>query len=424
MIGKFLWKGVIRDRRRSLLPVIVVTIGVFFVVFLDGFMAGMLGNMVRTTAKYQTGHMKVMTRAYEKDQEQMPLDLALLGTGELIEKLDSEFPEADWTPRISFGGLLDIPDSEGSTKAQGPVSGTGYDLLSPGSREAERIGLQNAVVEGRIIENNGEILISSDFAGSYDVKPGNEVTFFGSTMYGSMSFSNYTVAGVVRFGTAALDRGAVILDITDARLLTDMDDAASEIFGFLPGDIYDREMAESIKQRFNAHYEDDPDEFAPVMLQLSDQQMMSQLLTYVDNMSFIIVFLLVLALSVVLWNTGLLGGIRRYNEFGVRLALGEDKGHLYRTLLVESLFIGLIGSFIGTVLGVALCSWLSKHGINYGSMLDNFGMMIDPVIRAEVRPSMFWIGFIPGVGSMLIGSALAGRAVYKRNTANLFKELD
>lgn len=29
--------------------------------------------------------------------------------------------------------------------------------------------------------------------------------------------------------------------------------------------------------------------------------------------------LLIIAMSVVLWNTGLLGGLRRYSEFGVRL---------------------------------------------------------------------------------------------------------
>jgi putative ABC transport system permease protein len=50
--------------------------------------------------------------------------------------------------------------------------------------------------------------------------------------------------------------------------------------------------------------------------------------------------------------------------------------------------------------------------------------MITPVIRSEVTPQLYYIGFIPGVISMLVGSALAGTAVYKRNTAMLFKELD
>ena len=42
-------------------------------------------------------------------------------------------------------------------------------------------------------------------------------------------------------------------------------------------------------------------------------------------------------MSIVLWNAGLIGSLRRYGEIGVRLAFGEDKGRLYRAMIVESL---------------------------------------------------------------------------------------
>lgn len=421
---RFLWKGIIRDRSRSLLPVLVVTIGVFAVVFSYGFIEGMLDNMIRTTADFQTGHLKVVTRAYLENEEQKPNDLALLEVDTLQKKLTEKFPEVEWTPRIFFGGLLDIPDSNGETKAQGPVSGTAYDLLSPGSHEARRIGLQQSLVAGHVIQQSNEIIISYDFADRYQVRPGDTVTFFGSTMYGSMSFANYTVAGIVRFGIGQLDRGAVILDISDARLLLDMDNAAGELFGFLPGGLYDKEQTESVEESFNRPYTGVTDEYAPVMIQLADQDFMGQMLAYMDVVSLAMVILLVFALAIVLWNAGILSGIRRYNEFGVRLAMGEEKKHIYRTLLMESLFIGIIGSVIGTALGVSLCCYLQDHGIDYSVMMDSVNMMIDPVIHARVTPELYFIGFIPGVLSMLIGSALAGTAVYKRNTAMLFKELD
>jgi len=421
---KFLLKGIIRDRARSLMPVIVVTIGVFVVVIMDGFIGGMMGNVVNMTANFQTGHVKIMTRAYANDEEQKPNDLALLDVEEMMVLLKRDFPDIDWTPRIMFGGLLDIPDAHGETKAQGPVMGQSFDLLSPDSREIERIGLRKAIVAGDVIQQSGEILVSVDFADKFDVLPGDTVTFFGSTMYGSMSFANYRVAGIVRFGMAMLDRGAIILDLVDARMMLDMEDAAGEIFGFFPNNLYDNNLAEAVKSSFNAQYSADDDEFSPVMLQLADQQMMSQILLHTQSVTTVMVALLIFALSIVLWNAGILGGIRRYNEFGVRLAMGEEKRHIYGTLLTESLGIGVIGSFVGTVLGVALCKYLSVHGIDYSQMMENISMMVDPIIRAEITPRTYYIGFIPGIASMLIGTALAGRAVYKRKTAMLFKELD
>ena len=423
-MNRFLWKGVIRDRSRTLLPVIVVTIGVFFVVFLDGFVGGMISNLIDKTAGFQTGHLKVVTRAYGQNEELKPIDLSLLDVDLILKELDSLFPNVTWNPRIYFGGLLDIPDAHGETVSQGPVVATAYDLLSPASREAHRIGLPKAITAGRSIQKRGEVLISYDFAERFGVQPGHQLTFFGTTMYGSMSFTNFTVAGVVRFGLSALDRGAIIIDLTDAMELLDMENAAGEIFGFLPDDVYDREEAESMKMAFNNRYLDNKDEYAPVMLQLADQASMASTLAYVDFVSMMMLVLIIVALSIVLWNTGVLGGIRRYGEFGLRLALGEEKGHIYRTLLTESLFTGLIGSVAGTLLALSVSLYLSKHGINYGSMLDKATMLIDPVIRSRVVTRMYGIGFIPGIVSMLIGSALAGMALYKRKTAELFKELE
>ena len=406
-----------------MLPVVVVTIGVFCVVVLDGLVAGMISNMIDKTACFRSGHLKVITRAYSLNDEQKPIDMAMLEVDQIMEELTSLFPQVDWNPRIYFGGVLDIPDAHGETRAQGPIAATAFDLLSPESQESKRIGLEHAVTAGNLIQKRGEVLISFDFAERFGVQPGDSLTFFGATMYGSLSFANFAIAGVVRFGIAALDRGAIVLDLADARDLLDMDNAAGEILGFLPNGVYHGERAESIKNEYNELYINDSDEYAPTMIELADQNSMAGTIVYYNFISLMMLVLLVIALSIVLWNTGVLGGIRRYNEFGVRLAMGELKGHIYGTLLTESLFIGLIGSVLGTALGLILSFYVSKYGVRYGGVMDTSSLLIDPVIRARITLRMYYIGFFPGVTSMLIGSALAGIAVYKRKTAELFKEL-
>jgi len=420
---RFLSKGLLRDRSRSLLPTMVVALGIFFMTSLDGFVAGMINSLIDKTASFQTGHLKVMSRAYYLNEDQKPIDLAILEVDDILYELNASFPQIDWSPRIYFGGLLDVPNAFGETLAQGPVIGTAYDLCTPQSRESERLDLHKALTAGRLIQHPGEIIISDDFAERFGIQPGDTLSFFGSTMYGSMSAANFRVAGAVRFGMAALDRGAIILDISDARQLLDMENAAGEIFGFLPGDNYNREQAELVKEGFNALSVLDPDEYAPVMVQLADYSSISSTMDYADYVITLMLIVMILALSIVLWNTGVLGGIRRYNEFGIRLAMGELKGHIFGSLLTESLLIGLIGSCIGISTGLAFSYYLSKYGISYADMMNNMSLLLDPVIHAQIIPRMYWIGFIPGVVSMLIGSALAGLAIYQRKTASLFKEL-
>jgi putative ABC transport system permease protein len=45
-------------------------------------------------------------------------------------------------------------------------------------------------------------------------------------------------------------------------------------------------------------------------------------------------------------------------------------------------------------------------------------------IRARITPPDFYIGFIPGVISTVIGTALSGIGIYRRQTSRLFKELE
>ncbi len=49
---RFLFKGIIRDKSRSLLPVIVVALGVFLTVFMSGWFQGIMGDMIDMNARF------------------------------------------------------------------------------------------------------------------------------------------------------------------------------------------------------------------------------------------------------------------------------------------------------------------------------------------------------------------------------------
>ena len=421
---KFLLKGILRDKSRSLLPIIVVSLGVFLTVLLSGWIGGVFSDMIDVNANFITGHVKILTRAYAENKNQLPNDLALLDVEELITNLNSDYPDMEWVKRINFGGLLDVPDENGETRAQGPAAGKAIDLLSPDSNEADRMNIVKSIVKGSIPAKQGEAIISDDFAEKFGVNIGEKVTIFGSTMNGSMMFKTFIVSGTISFGTALLDRGAIIIDISDAQLALDMYDGASEILGYFNEGGYVDVKADSVKASFNTKYSSVDDEFSPQMFKLRDQEGLDQYMTLADSMSGIMVFIFILAMSVVLWNTGLLGGLRRYNEYGIRLALGERKGHIFKTTIYEAIIIGFIGSVVGTALGLGAAYYLQENGIDFSSIMENVTMMFPPVYRAVVSPDLFYIGFFPGLIAMTLGNALAGYAIYKRKTAQLFKELE
>jgi putative ABC transport system permease protein len=421
---KFIIKGIVRDKSRSLFPVIMVSIGAFLSVVLYCWLQGVMGDMVRSTAEFDTGHVKVVTRAYKELIDQIPNDLSLLEVDKLLQALKQKNKKIVWQARIRFGGMLDFPDKNGETKSQAPISGLAIDLLGSDSREGEILRLNKAVVRGRPPKAENEILVSDELAGKLGMQVGDTATLLGSTMNGSMAMYNFKIAGTIKFGITALDRSSVLADIQGIRKALDMDNAASEIVGFTKDHVYNDSAMKRLRNEFNQAYAGSQDRFSPVMLCLTDQRGMDQMVTMVNFIGSLLVAVFVSAMSIVLWNAGLMNSIRRYGEIGVRLAMGEPKGGIYRSMIIESLVIGLIGSVIGTFFGLAVSYYLQYIGFNMGDMMQRSSLLLTTEVRARVDAVGYFIGFIPGVGASIIGTCFAGIGVYRRQTSQLFKELE
>ncbi len=424
----FLIKGLLRDRSRSLFPVIIITITVTIVIFAIGFMKGSMNSVFQSTAVIISGHEKVVTRAYKEESQMLPNDLALLNVDQIISNLDKEYPDHFWSPRITFGGILDMPDKNGETKDQGPVYALGIDLLKTGSRIIEIWELDKNLVNGRLPKTFNEALIGQKLANKLNITVGDTATYIGTTMHNAFTTYNFTIVGTFDLQKGQADSQMMLVDISGARKALDMENAASEILGFTHSLFYDDDKAVSLRSNYNENYSDSSDIFSPVMMALRDSsQQMGDMVEFVDAFLMIIGTIFLIIVMVVLWNMGLMNGLRRYGEIGLRLAMGESKGVVYRSMIVEAVIIGLTGTMIGTGLGLCIVYYVQENGIDYSEVvatMSTASMVMPNVFYAKITPDLYYIGFIPGLIATVLGTMLAGIAIYKREMAQLFKELE
>ena len=424
----FLTKGLLRDRSRSLFPVIIITITVTIVIFAIGFMKGSMNSVFQSTAVIISGHEKVVTRAYKEESQMLPNDLALLDVDQIIRDLDKKYPDHFWSPRITFGGLLDMPDKNGETKDQGPVYALGIDLLKTGSRIIEIWELDKNLVNGRLPKTFNEALIGQKLADKLNITVGDTATYIGTTMHNAFTTYNFTIVGTFDLRKGQADSQMMLVDISGARKALDMENAASEILGFKHSLFYDDDKAVSLRSNYNENYSDSSDIFSPVMMALRDSsQQMGDMVEFVDAFLMIIGTIFLIIVMVVLWNMGLMNGLRRYGEIGLRLAMGESKGVVYRSMIIEAVIIGLTGTMIGTGLGLSIVYYVQENGIDYSEVVATMptaSMVMPNVFYAKITPDLYYIGFIPGLIATVLGTMLAGIAIYKREMAQLFKELE
>ena len=172
---------------------------------------------------------------------------------------------------------------------------------------------------------------------------------------------------------------------------------------------------------------DTTDIYRPFMLALRDSNQMGSFVDFSDVIMMIILVVILIVVTLVLWNMGIMSGLRRYGEIGMRLAIGETKGHVFKSMVIESFIIGFIGSLLGTIIGITVTAYFEKEGLDYSKAMNalnssNFAM--PNILYPQVTPELFYIGFIPGILATVFGTMLAGRAIYKREMAQLFKELE
>ncbi len=427
---RWLIKGMLRDRTRSLFPFIVVTVGVALVIVLVGFMDGVIMGMMDSTAHLDTGHLRVVNKPFYDEEHLNPMDRALGSqkvTGDWL-RANSD-PEIVWSPRIRWGAIMDVPDERGETRSQTPVMGIALDLLSQDSLELKRLNLAESLTRGRLPNKRGEILVGYQLAQTLALELNRPVTLIGQTFDGGMATDNFTVVGFVRFGIFAMDKKMALIDLVDAQETFYLEDIVTDWLGYLPSYVsfreYDRYRSRlefQMKTLINLHPSGWAKDDFPIVVSILDQRNIRPIAEKFLVVRKFIIGIFLFLMVVVLWNAGILNGIHRYGEMGIRLAMGETHSHLLLSLVTESFVVGLVGSVAGCVLGGACTYALQEIGLNMGDAFAQSGLMLSDVARARLSVGGFVRGVIPGLTASVLGTFIAGLAIYKRSEANLFRE--
>jgi len=429
---RWLLKGIWRDKTRSLFPFLVITVGVTLLIYLLGFMEGVFAGMIDISAHLDTGHLRFVNKPFYDEEHLNPLDRALAGQKETLQWLQQNGDSRiEWSPRIRWGALMDVPDEKGETKSQTPVVGMAIDLLDKNSPERERLDLEKSVIAGVIPSHAKEMLVGYKLAEALELSLGDTVTLLGQNFDGGMATDNYQVVGFVKFGLVTMDKKMALIDLADAQQTFYMEDMVTDFLGFLPMKVgygkYDL-LKKEIEEQLTAFKQKPPKEWAaddnPIILSVLDQRNLRELAVKFELINDVMIGVFTFLMVLVLWNAGLLNGVHRYGEMGLLLALGETHKKLIGLMALEALMVGVLGSAAGCLVGGGVVYYLQEVGISTHGISETSGLMMSDTIRARVSLDAFVFAVIPGIAASVLGNLIANLAIYQRSEANLFREME
>ena len=379
-------RNVRRQPRRSMLTGIAIMITVAVIIFFEAYLGGATESFFETFVRLEAGHVKVMPEKAIGRSRPLPLGDGLRDVDALMERISSVPGVLAATPRIRYGVLMDKPG--------GSVPAMGVGLIP--SRERDFMDLEKSVVEGRVPADDAfEVLLGDQLAGELGLKVGDELFMVASTSYSGLGPGLFTVVGLSHTGIRSLDKKNFYVPLLAAQDQLVMEDMAVEIVCRVEDGM---EAAVEMAERIQAAIDDagyQGVEAVPWQLQGNIYQMMAPARQF---SGYALVLLGFIALATVL-NTVLMSVMERTREIGTLRALGFGRGTLVRLIVVESMVIGVVGSFAGILLGMAVSIVLNNTGIDFSAAVGDIDWVFYPIIYP--KPDIF-MGIKAGIFGIIV----------------------
>jgi len=369
---KLALRNLLRNKRRTLLTVAAVGFGLSLMIWTVNFQKGGYNTMIRQGISTTAGHVVVQAAGYQEEKE---VTMLVQGAGDVAAQLQSEFPDAVITPRLSLGGLL----MSTSTGAGAALAG----LDSAAEQQVQ--DLHEKIVEGEWLgDNDREIIIGRAMADSLDVELGDKLVFMGQNGSDEVQSRMFRVRGIYRTGVAQLDGRLAFAHLGAAQELMGGGDVAHMVALHLtePKESFEAaERAEGLIGRADLEVLN----WKEALPELAGMIQMDR--ASGDVMMMIIG--LIVAFGVL--NTLLMNVLERTREFGVMLSLGMKPRQIAGLVLTEGMVLGGIGAIAGVALGLLFSLHAVHVGIDYaaftgGEAMEMEGIVMDSVLKGAWDP--------------------------------------
>ena len=392
-LGKIAWRNLWRRKRRTLITGISIGFGVMLAVTFTG--TGDYGytNMINTSAIMGLGHVTIEPYGYNQTPS---LDKRLRKTEQIRERVLAMPGVNDAIVRITGQAMF----ASASKTIGGMFMG-----IDPTQESPEQNLLIRSLVQGKVFssKDNRGVVVGSKMAEKLNLRIGKKLVYTTTDVYGEIVSEIARVTGIFKTGVNEVDGGMVLLPIDSVRTTLHYDAEDATLLAVI---INDQRYAERMRDKISLAEGD------PQIEVLSWQQTQAELagiITMDRSGNYISQFLIGLLIAAGILNTLLMSVLERTREFGVMMAVGMSPRTLFMLVVVESLWLAIIGIVIGIIITVPWYAYLYYVGLDFsGAIGEDYsagGILVDPLIRIRLYKESI-IAILTGVFSLTLLAGL------------------
>ncbi len=369
LILKMAWRNIGRNRRRTVVTVGAMALGLYAMVVWFGMLQGLLNDMEETVVEVELGDLQIHAPTYLDDPS---LYTDIDDVDALLARLEAAGFRA--SARLVGAGLAAARDSAAGASLRGIDVAANARVSVIATRLAEGAWLDDRDPAG--------VVVGRRLARALDLGVGDELVVLSQTTDGGIANDLYAVRGILESVSDGIDRTAVFLTDAAFRELFVMPAGAHEIVLRKPDDLELAAALEAVQG------------LAPGLDTRSWRALVPTLATYLDSarqMMGIISAIVYIVVAILILNAMLMAVFERIREFGVLKALGVEPRQVLSLIFAESALQTGLALAIGLALSLPTLWYLMEFGIDTGALggVSVIGATFATVWQAAVSPFTF-----------------------------------
>jgi putative ABC transport system permease protein len=340
---KIAWRNLFRNRRRTAASLITVAFGAAGLLVFQGFNTGIMNQYRDNTIRGYYGYGQIFSKDYYGRVFEKPWEHWIDNPTETEKNLKKIPGVKELFPRLSFYSFL--------VKGGINLAGKGEGIIP--ERENQFFDKMN-FEEGGNLQSEDEVILGKGLAKSLDAKVGDTVTLLTQTIHGQINGIDVRVAGIFHMGIKAIDDQYFRLHLKSAQQLLNTEKIELFSVETLGVEHWD-ELQKQVEQSLPG--------LQPVRFEILDKVYYQNSVDFLEAQFAFVRSIILLIVGLGIFNTVAVGLLERGGEIGALRANGERVSRLWRILLFENAFMGVIGGVLGLLLAVLVNKTLLANGI-------------------------------------------------------------
>ncbi len=344
------WRNLWRQKRRSLVVILSITIGVVLMLLQISLMNGMMSQMLDNNISTKLGHITISKKGFFDD---MKLESNFFPDARMLEKISKEKNVVAVAPRVKAFAMIRTSEASRGVIVMG--------IYPDREKKISKINEYTIKEEGsRYLDDpaSNDILISKSLAEKLDVSVGDKIVLLVQDEDNEMTGVGLTIKGLFQTPVRDYDNGVVYMGIKRFQEITGLKDNVSEIMLILGS----KDIVDSVKPRLVKSISD------PNLEVLTWKEMAPFLLSaigMIDKSMLIFYFIVFITIIFSIANTLIMSIMERFHELGVMKSIGTRPSQIFFIIMFEAMNLGAVGLAVGVVISIIAVNILALTGIDF-----------------------------------------------------------